>query len=355
MSRWPNEADVRPVWVTSARPWLDNVFDYLPGGPVYLHGYRREIVDAGFRLRPRADFYQVVEPGDTTLPPELTPVSDGFVADSEIGLVGYELPQRDVMAGDYVPLTLAMSAPITPTQFYVPVVTVGDIAYAFTTDSHLLTTQWWPEEVIVERFDLALPWELPAGSYPITLSFRNLSTNTDTSHAISLGTLNVLPAPFPPATNHLLANFRQRVGLASARARVGLFERRTAPWDEPLSVQPADTIHLTLNWHALDYTEESYTVFIHLIDPANVPLVALDYTPLGGATPTHLWIPKWIPGQQLLDPYRLEIPPDLPPGTYYIEVGLYEMTSLRRLHLHDATGNIVGDRYILGAVVVGGE
>ncbi|MBP7590421.1 MAG: hypothetical protein KBA85_02370, partial [Chloroflexi bacterium] len=98
--------------------------------------------------------------------------------------------------------------------------------------------------------------------------------------------------------------------------------------------------------------EESYTIFVHLIDAANRPWVTLDYTPLGGSAPTHLWIPKWLPGQQMLDPYRLTIPPDLPPGTYYLEVGLYEMIGGRRLHMSDQAGNLAGDRIILGPVVV---
>ncbi len=107
-----------------------------------------------------------------------------------------------------------------------------------------------------------------------------------------------------------------------------------------------------MEWLSLASPTDSYTVFLHLIDLANKPLVTLDYTPLGGSTPTHLWIPKWLPDQRLLDPYRLEIPEELPPGTYLIEVGLYEMTSKRRLHISDAEGNLVGDRYILGAIEV---
>ncbi|MBK7176287.1 MAG: hypothetical protein IPH82_03715 [Chloroflexi bacterium] len=55
----------------------------------------------------------------------------------------------------------------------------------------------------------------------------------------------------------------------------------------------------------------------------------------------------------MLDPYRLTIPPDLPPGTYYLEVGLYEMIGGRRLHMSDQAGNLAGDRIILGPVVVG--
>ena len=119
-----------------------------------------------------------------------------------------------------------------------------------------------------------------------------------------------------------------------------------------LTARSGDTVNITLNWESLAKAEESYTVFVHLIDGNNVPYVFLDYTPLGGSAPTHLWIPKWLPGQRFIDPYRLPIPEALPPGTYYIEVGLYEMVSGRRLHISDSAGNLNGDRYILGPVEV---
>ncbi|MEZ4642739.1 MAG: hypothetical protein R3E31_08385 [Chloroflexota bacterium] len=183
---------------------------------------------------------------------------------------------------------------------------------------------------------------------------KNLSTDTVVPLGLRLGMVRVTERQYPPNTDHLLANFRQRVGLVSATASSGLSERRHAPWtEEPLYAQPGDTVNLTLRWQSLWYAEESYTVFVHLIDLENRPLVTLDYTPLGGSAPTHLWFPKWLPGQQFLDPYRLTIPAELPPGQYLIEVGLYEMVGKRRLHISDAQGNLVGDRYILGSVIVG--
>lgn len=355
--RWPDPTDVQVQWVSAgtANPWLEAVFQYLPGGPVYLSNYRREIVDAGFRLRPFGPFYQVVEPGDPSLPPELIPVR---VVGEEIEVVGFGLEETAVTAGDYLPLTLAMSAPITPTHYYVPIVTVGNanspriVTYMFTTDSHLLTPWWLPGEVVVERFDLALPLDLPAGSYPISLALENLSTDQRIPLNLTLGTLTVAAQRYPLRTDTLLANFRQRVGLVSATASKGITDRHRAPWDTPITARPGETIDLTLRWQCLNYATESYTIFVHLIDLANQPLVTLDYTPLGGSVPTHLWFPKWLPGQQFTDPYHLQIPPDLPPGQYLIEVGLYEMVGKRRLHIADANGNLVGDRYILGSVLV---
>ena len=119
---------------------------------------RREIVDAGFRLRPDGPFYQVVEPGDTSIPDELIPLTNE--SGQPVEIVAYDLPQRAVTAGDYVPLTLALRAPTGTADYFVPVIHVGDLSFPFTTDSHLTTPQWQPGEIIVEQFDFALPLSL---------------------------------------------------------------------------------------------------------------------------------------------------------------------------------------------------
>jgi len=351
--RQPDPSDVQAHLVSTDLPWLESVFQYLPGGPVYLSGFHPEIAGAGFRLRPRGPFYQVVQPGDQSIPPELTmiePLSAG-----EIDILAYQLPS-EATAGEYVPFTLAMSTPNGTDDFYVPVLQIDQgeesITFEFTTDSHLTTPSWEPGEVIIEQFDFALPHDLPEGYYPVTLSLRNLTTGENTDLVFPLVELGVTGQNRPIGSDHLLANFRQQVGLVSAKARNGIGPNRHAPWDDPIEAKAGDVIHLTLEWESLAPAGESYTVFVHLIDLANHPLVALDYTPLGGSTPTHLWIPKWLRGQRMLDPYRLEVPADLPPGEYLIETGLYEMTGKRRLHLSDLEGNLVGDRYILGRIIV---
>src|SRR5690606_40176594 len=186
--RWPDPADVRPGFVSTQRPWLESVFDTLPGGPVYLNGCRPEIVAAGFRLRPRGPFYQVIEPGDSSVPPELTPL-EVEPAGGDPSFVAYELAQATVTAGSYVPLTLAMTAPVTPTEYFVPVLQVGQMTFAFTTDSHLVTPLWRAGEVIVERFDFALPHDLPAGDYPVQVQMKNLSQDEWSGPAVPLGTL----------------------------------------------------------------------------------------------------------------------------------------------------------------------
>jgi hypothetical protein len=96
----------------------------------------------------------------------------------------------------------------------------------------------------------------------------------------------------------------------------------------------------------------SYTVFLHLLDESGRLRWGHDYTPLGGAFPSYLWFPKWLEGQRVYDPYRLELPQDLPPGRYWLEVGMYEMGSVRRIPQLGPDGTMIGDRYILGSLEV---
>jgi hypothetical protein len=348
-ARWPDPADVTPSLVSTDRPWVERVFEHLPGGPVYLSGYRREVVDAGFRLRPDGEFYRVVEPGDTRVPDGFDPLPP--LANQPVDLLGYGLPGREFGSGEILSLDLAMRAPVTPADYLIPYLCLGDLTYAFTTDSHLLTPQWQPDEVIVERFNLALPHDLPAGRYPLEVGLANLSAGTRLE-AVSLGELTVIRnrnAPQAEVLDDLLANFGQRVGVDRVSVRSGR-ERRTAVWDEPLPIRPGDELDITIKWRCLAPIEESYTVFVHLMDTGNQIWDQQDYTPLGGSNPTHLWIPKWLPGQTALDPYTLTMPAAAPPGEYYLEIGLYGMTTRQRVYQYDRVGDLVGDRLVLGPI-----
>lgn len=348
--RVPSRADVTLSLVSTDRPWLERVFEHLPSGPVYLSGYRREIVDAGFRLRPDGVFYRVTEPGDESVPLHMQLLSP--TTSQPVELVGYWLPSRQYRAGDVVSLDLAMRAPARPADYLIPYVRLGAIRFSFTTDSHLLTTLWQPGEVIVERFSFALPHDLAGGSYPLWVGLTNLTTGSE-SKAVPIGELRLVENPQAPPVavlDDLLANFGQRVGVD--RVVVSGEGRRWAVWDEPFLASPGGRLDVVISWRCLAPIEESYTVFVHLIDGTNRIWDQRDYTPLGGSYPTHLWIPKWLPGQTARDPYTLTIPSDAPPGDYYVEIGLYGMTTRQRVYQYDRDGNIVGDRLVLGKVSV---
>jgi hypothetical protein len=351
-----NEADVTPVYVTTAsqNPWLDNVFAYLNEGPVYLADYRRPVVEGRlFRLRPEGTWplWRVVPPGDTSVPQfDHTLNVKAGEGENTIELLGYSLDQDSVEAGQSANLTIAMRAPITPTHILMPFAKLGDREFRWTTDSRLLTPEWLPGEVIVERYEIPIAFGTPAGNYDLQLGFSDLSTGQDVLQPVPLQALQVTEStrPHADAPADALANFNAQIALTGATAN----GTRTAPELLTITVKPGETIGLGLDWLAQQQVDKSYTVFVHLIDGNNQLHAQQDYTPMGGAFPTQLWIPKWIAGQSVHDPYQIKVPADLPPGEYFIETGMYGMTSQRRVSIIGRDGSLAGDRVILFKVTV---
>jgi len=354
-----NPDDVQLVYVAanSERPWVDNVWAHIADGPIYVTGYRRELVDEGFRLR-AADrwLYRVLPPPAAAEPEEMTRL------DAQAGpvtVVGYALESRTAAPGGVIPLTLYFRADETPADILFPYTTLGAMRFDYTTDSHRLSPWWEPGEIIGERYDLRIPLDAAGGVYPLQMGLRNLSqgqavTFADGAEYLALGEVTIAGDPIP-VPDDIIANIAHRVGLmrASASARG---QHREAVWQEPLVVHPGDTIRVVLTWEALAPPDDNWKVFVHLVSPATGQAIAQqDNPPLGGAFPTFLWFPKWVAGQVVMDPYRIVVPPNTPPGDYWIEVGMYGFSSLQRAPFFDPAGNLTGDRFILGAVRVAGE
>jgi hypothetical protein len=366
----PRDVTLVYVAATSTTPFLDGVFAHFDLGPVYLADYRREIVEGGlFRLRPDGGsppLWRVAAPGDLNVPPLQNALNAN--AEDQIEIIGYSLDRTTLRAGETAYLTLAMRAPITPARVLMPYALVGERAYRWTTDSRVLSTTWQPGEVIVERYEIALPFSTPPGEYPIRLGVTDLtegrdlrlrkSPETSEVSSVTIGSLTVQPPYLPPdlAGQTVLADFGAQAALVGASASANGQTRRmeSGAWTQPLAVRPGQSIQVWLDWSALQPPIDNYKVFVHLITPGEQLAAppADFYTPLGGAFPTHLWIPKWIEGQRVSDPYTLALPPDIPPGEYRIQAGLYGLTSGRRVYAIGQDGSLAGDRVILGPVVV---
>jgi hypothetical protein len=358
-----DEADVtRIVFVNSADgpTWVRNVWENAEEGPIYVVGYRPALRDEGLRLIPDGPFYRVLLPSAF----DGTPAHPLDVwADDRVHILGYDLPATTVRAGD--PLKLVLYQSVTEPmgeQYWMPYAHLGTVKAHWTTDSRLNTPRWEAGEVVVEAYELPVPFNLPPGEYPLRLGYSDLSggrpelTLSTGETTVELATIEVVPNPHAPPEGVLrnaLANLDNQVALMDARARVGL-QVRQGLWEKPLVVRPGQSIHVTLTWRGLATPRDvhSQAVFVHLIDGANQLVGGHDRPPLGGAFPTTLWFPKWLPGQTVKDPYLLHIPEGTPPGGYWIEAGMYGMTSLRRLPMVDLEGNLAGDRIILGMVRV---
>ena len=74
---------------------------------------------------------------------------------------------------------------------------------------------------------------------------------------------------------------------------------------------------MTLYWRADAAIHTTYTVFVHLLDANESVIVNADHAP-----PKPM--PGWVRGEIITDAVTLTIPPDLPPGEYALEIGLYD-------------------------------
>jgi len=92
----------------------------------------------------------------------------------------------------------------------------------------------------------------------------------------------------------------------------------------------------------------SYTVFTHLIDEDNRIWGQQDNLPEEGGHPTT----RWVKGEVVADRYNISINPDVPPGEYAIEIGLYNAKTGVRLPILDEKGESVDDRVLLRKVWV---
>ena len=352
-----HQEDVVLSYISTATPWEEAVWSHIEEGPVYLADFRPPVRRAGFRLVPEGALYRVEAPPVTEAEPS-QPLD--VWADDRVHILGYDLSATTVRAGDRLELTLYQSVEEPLDGIWMPYAQLGSVEARWTTDSRLLTTQWQPGEVVVERYELVVPFHLPPGDYPVRLGYADLTGGraelplSNGEKTVTLERITVSLGEDIPSSETLeeaVANLDNQIGLMKARVRAG-FQARSAFWEEPVPVEAGRALHLTLSWRALASPQDSATVFIHLIDGAERPVAGWDYTPLGGSAPTYLWFPKWLPGQTFIDPYRLIIPGDVPPGDYRLEVGMYGMTSHRRLPVVDLSGDLAGDRIILGPVRV---
>ncbi len=352
-----DERDVELVYVSTATPWVESVWAHIEQRPVYLPDYRPAVRNAGFRLVPDGAFYRVERPPVTDARPSRW--LDVW-ADDRVRILGYDLPGATVRAGDPLPLVIYQGVSQSVDGIWMPYAQLGPVENRWTTDSRLLTSEWQPGEVVAEYYELLVPFDLPPGDYPLRLGYADLSGGrpelslSTGETTVVLESITVMPRDGgPPADvlERVLANLDNQVALTRANVRRGGQVRRDF-WDEPIVARAGGVLHLTLGWRALASPRDSATVFIHLIDAADRPVAGWDYTPLGGSAPTYLWFPKWLVGQTFVDPYRLALPDDLPPGDYRLEVGMYGMTSHRRLPVVSSSGDLAGDRVVLGPVRV---
>ncbi len=110
-------------------------------------------------------------------------------------------------------------------------------------------------------------------------------------------------------------------------------------------MKAGDTIPVTVGWRAIQKMDTSYTGFVHLLNQEGRVVAQDDHIPLQGQWPTT----SWAPGEVVQDDYMLQLPADLPPGSYRLEIGLYDanMQGLPRLRTQQGPDSVLIDGFVV--------
>jgi hypothetical protein len=271
-----------------------------------------------------------------------------------VRLLGYNVP-RLATSGGAVPLVVAWqvegdreTSPMDY-QFFAHLLDSKSRRWGGIDALDYSSPQWRQGDTVLTWYQFPVDPRAPPGIYHVIIGMYDHQGTRPVpvtgpggrllDNAVSLGPLKITAATGLPTAGDAIVQHRQVARLSDQVTFLG--------YDLPeRAVKPGDVLPLTLHWMA-GATRPDYTVFVHLLDQSGKVVAQVDSQPGNGEYPTSLW----DEGEYVQDEYHLALPASLRPGTYRLELGLYQLESLRRLPVASEDGRPSGDRILLGWTV----
>lgn len=263
------------------------------------------------------------------LPPTFEPQYpvDSYSLSPDLQILGFNQDREAALAGDSVLLTLFWECidPAGCEHFELQLVDEGGAAVAewrLPTIRQGFAAGEWPEHGRLRgQHVLQLPATLADGRYRFQVEHRPLG-----EIAIIAPERQFSPPPLAQQTDATFAaadgtEIATLAGITS-ESSLSLCLNATAP---------GAACSLSLVWRGKSETSTSYHVFVHLVDAAGIILVQSDGIPANWTRPTT----GWLPGEYVVDTHALTLPAELPPGSLWLRVGLYDPQTGARLRTND--------------------
>ncbi len=271
----------------------------------------------------------------------------------EITLLGYNLSPLEARPGDTLHLETTWRAEKAPAGDYALAVELMDGQQRPVTSwdlppsaSFFPTSQWQPGQYLRGQQDLVLPHTLAPGRYGLRLAL-----------ATAGGQRLALSGWQPRQTLDGLISWQgslhgQELSLAQIQVRDRPRQFEMPAVEHPLDVtigrqahlrgyaldtsqaHPGGQVRLTLYWQADGPMAGPFKVFTHLVDDQGITQAQHDSPPGGGCCPTN----TWAEGEINVDEHPIPLKADLPPGTYRLQVGMYDEDNDTRLPAYAADG-----------------
>lgn len=280
-------------------------------------------------------------PSVATMPADVLPLDITF--EEGLELLGARVDTPVVAPGEWAWLTLYWRA--RPDRFdYAPLAYLELFGRGFERIG-LLTgyhgrgnypSTLWPEGVIIAdrmavrvRPDAVAPVEAR-----LTMKLEEDVTGVD------IATVKVIPNDWP-ARGEPVARLGEAIELAAVE-----LDRTTAA--------PGDSVSVRLQWQvAAPPGPADLHVFVHLGDPTQPPVAQADGPVMAGAHGFSEYPPRlWAAGETFGETVRLVLPPDLPPGQYPVNLGVYDFATGSRLPVFINGERTPNDTIPLGVLTV---
>lgn len=121
--------------------------------------------------------------------------------------------------------------------------------------------------------------------------------------------------------------------------------------DMARQAQAGKSAQVTLTWRADNAVETRYVTFVHLVDGQNRIWAQDDHEPMNGWLRTD----RWSVGDETIDGFTLQLPDDIPPGSYRITAGLYRVNDQKNLIARSTAGEELGDAPVIGELTIVGR
>jgi hypothetical protein len=272
-----------------------------------------------------------------------------------ISLIGYAPWGHDFSQGNPLLFDIywqALDAPDEDYELEIDVVREGDTVLTKRRVQPVAdwspTSSWKTQDVLKGHYAIPLPPDTPAGPYqirvslvapdgsPLTMEGRRTrhvlgwweheETVSGTDLVLFGGRIKARPRRYrSPAMDHRVDVVLRTV---EGERRLRLLGYDLVSSSGPgISVEPGDSLDVTLYWKTLDRMERVYAVFNHLVGPDGTTLAQRDGWPQRGTYHTT----QWLPGEVVEDHYTIQVPGDAPPGQYPLRVGMYDAATKERL------------------------
>jgi hypothetical protein len=264
-----------------------------------------------------------------------------------VNWVGYSYSPDRIPPGGGVHVTFFMEATQPFTQPYNIVVEVisplDGAAWArrTITPSEALMEWWQAGGAIAERIVMTTTPDISVGAYRLDAHVVKPRSGTrlpfyrgDDTSPLDRITLGYVVVPW-----------HDDVALDRARPVEADFgdQIRLLGFEAQDHLSPGAEYDVTLYWEALRPPDDEYIIFVHLLNTEGQVVANHDGPPMGGQYTTR----AWIPGEVVPDVHSLALGSDSPPGTYRLQVGMYNWPAMERLPVWDSQGVEQTDRVLI--------